>query len=204
MFGSNTAGANMRKVWVSYGDPTWHITTSMYASLGKYFNLPSWGTGGATDSVRVDAHAGAETGEGILMAIIYGASLVHDAGFYNYGYCYDAKYLIFVDALIRRARHLERRWGFSDWELCIEEIDNVARQPAHMPGYLASEFTARHLRESTYLPPEIWDVDRIDQGVCPPMGDRLASQRNRILAEHQVTPIPEEARRELDAYCAAL
>ena len=204
VFGSNSAGADLRKAWVSYGNPAWHITTAMYGSLGKYFNLPSWGTGGATDSVRVDAHAGAETEEGILMAVMYGTSLVHDAGFYNYGYCYDAKYLVFVDALIRRARHHERSWSFGDWELCIDEIDTVARQPEELPGYLASEFTARHFRESTYIPPAIWDVERIDLGVCAALGDRLASERNRILAEHQPEPIPAEVRRELDEYCAKL
>jgi len=204
VFGSNSAGANLRKAWVSYGNPTWHITTPMYASLGKYFNLPTWGTGGATDSVRVDAHAGAETEEGILMSIIYGTSLVHDAGFYNYGYCYDAKYLIFVDAIIHRARHHERNWGFSDWELCIDEIDRVARQPAGLPGYLASEFTAQHFRESMYIPPDIWEVDRIDQTVCVPLGDRLASQRNRILAEHEVAPIAADVSQELDEYYEGL
>lgn len=204
VFGSNTAGADLRKAWVSYGNPAWHITTAMYASLGKYLNLPSWGTGGATDSVRVDAHAGAESEEGIFMATLYGTSLVHDAGFYNFGYCYDAKYLIFVDALIQRARHHERSLSFSDWELCIDEIDTVARQPEDLPGYLASEFTVQHFRDSMYIPPDVWDVDRIDLAVCPPLGDRLASQRNRILTEHEVEPMPTEVSRELDEYCAGL
>jgi trimethylamine--corrinoid protein Co-methyltransferase len=201
VFGSNSAGADLRRAWVSYGNPAWHITTAMYASLADHFNLPSWGTGGATDSVRVDAHSGAESQEGIAMATMYGTSLVHDAGFYNFGYCYDAKYLILVDALIKRARYHGRSLSFSDWELCIDEIDTVARQSAELPGYLASDFTAQHFRESMYIPPEIWDVERIDLAVSPPLGDRLALQRNRILAEHQVEPIEAEACQKLDEYC---
>jgi trimethylamine:corrinoid methyltransferase-like protein len=134
------------------------------------------------------------------MATMYGTSLVHDAGFYNYGYCYDAKYLIFVDALIKRARYHERRLSFSDWELCIDEIDTVARQPTDLPGYLASEFTAQHYRETMYIPQEVWDVERIDLAFCPPLGDRLASLRNRILAEHEVEPIAPEVCQDLDEY----
>lgn len=150
-------------------------------------------------SLWSDKHVG-----DIFMATMYGTSLVHDAGFYNFGYCYDSKYLIFIDALIWRARHHERSMSFNDWELCIDEIDTVARQPDELPGYLASGFTVKHFRESMYIPPEIWSEERIDLAVCPPLGDRLASQRNTILREHEVEPIAPEASRKLDEYCEGL
>jgi trimethylamine--corrinoid protein Co-methyltransferase len=204
VFGANSAGADMRTVRVSYGNPAWHITAAMYSSLGRYFNLPSWGTGGATDSVRVDAQAGAETEEGIYMAVMYGASLVHDAGFFNYGYLMDAKYLVFVDALIARARYHARALNFDDASLCIEEIARIAGQPAEEGGYAASEFTARHFREHLYIPPEFMRADRVDSGVSAALGNSLLAARNKILTTHNPPVMDPERTRQVSAYLDAL
>ena len=50
----------MRSTIVSYGDPVWFKTTAMYADLGKFYGLPSWGTAGSSDSFEVDAQAALE------------------------------------------------------------------------------------------------------------------------------------------------
>ena len=203
VFGANSAGVNMKTAWVSYGNPAWHVTTGMYASIGDYLNLPSWGTGGATDSVRVDAQAGAESEEGIFMAVMHGTSMVHDAGFYNYGYAYDPKYLVFIDGLVKRARHFEKSLTFNDEDLCMDQIDDVARHPED-GGFIMHEETARHLRESLYQPPDYMNTARIDSGNISVLGEQLAAERARILNEHVVTPLDVSTMNRVNEYMRGL
>ena len=66
VYGANTSSVDMKSMLVCYGAPEWYKTVAMYADMGKYYKLPSWGTAGCSDAFFVDAQAAMEAYEGIV------------------------------------------------------------------------------------------------------------------------------------------
>jgi trimethylamine--corrinoid protein Co-methyltransferase len=188
LFGANNAALDMRSMQVCYGPPEWFKTVAMYADLGKFHNLPTWGTAGCSDSLAVDAQAAWEAGEGILMAVQSEATLNHNVGYLAHGTTYDARMLVLASAMIARARHLMRPADPSGGALACGVIDEVAR--GGLP-YLAHRHTLERFRQSLWIPPK-W-VNRRKAAregpPAPPLGELLAEEVRRILVEHQPRPL---------------
>jgi len=154
IFGANTSAMDMKTGIVCYGAPEWFRTTAMYADMAKYYNLPCWGTAGCSDSHCIDAQAGMEAYEGILMAIQSKSTLVHDVGFLGHGNLYDARMLVLTDEMIARAKKVLKPIDVSDNALAINAIDDVAKQNGM---YLAHEHTLRNFKSALWLPPKYID-----------------------------------------------
>ena len=118
VYGSNTSSMDMKTTLVCYGAPEWFKTVAMYADMGNYYNLPSWGTAGSSDSFYIDAQAAMEAYEGVLLALQSGSSLVHDVGYLAHGELYDARMLVLTDEMIRRAKHVLKEVDLSKNALC--------------------------------------------------------------------------------------
>jgi len=54
LYGMNTAALDMKSTIVSYGSPEWSMGMGAWVELARFYNLPVWGYGGATDSKVVD------------------------------------------------------------------------------------------------------------------------------------------------------
>ncbi|MCD6494883.1 trimethylamine methyltransferase family protein, partial [Candidatus Bipolaricaulota bacterium] len=76
---------------------------------------------------RVDAQAGEEAFQSILLTLQSGATVVHDVGFLAYGSLYDARFLILNDEMIARARSMWRPLELTEENLALSVIDDVAR-----------------------------------------------------------------------------
>lgn len=197
VYGSNNAAADMRSGRICYGSPEWFRTVAMYADMGRFYGLPSWGTAGSSDAHAVDAQTAWEAYEGILMAVQSGSTLVHDVGYLAYGSLYDARMLVLADEMIRRARHLMQPADLSDASLATDVIDDVSRNKSI---YLAHEHTRRHFRESLWIPPA-WinrDAIALDQAERPPLADLLADEARNILSTHKVPPLAADKQAAID------
>ncbi|NIV37519.1 MAG: trimethylamine methyltransferase, partial [Anaerolineae bacterium] len=53
--------------------------------MGKYYDLPVFGLGGATDAKVLDQQCGAEVALSLFTALLHGANIVHDIGFMDSG-----------------------------------------------------------------------------------------------------------------------
>ena len=161
IYGSNTSSLDMRTGLVAYGAPEWFRTVSMYADMGMHYNLPIWGTAGSSDSLSVDAQAGMEAYEGIMMALLSGPTMVHDMGYLAHGEIYDARMLVLTDMMITRARKLLREADLSDGSLAVDTINEVARGERM---YLAHKHTATRFRKALWLPPAYIDRRHVEKG----------------------------------------
>ena len=196
IYGANTTSADMRTTSVCYGAPEWPKTVAIYAEQGKRYQLPTWGTAGCTDAHRLDAQAAFEGYEGILLALQSGTTLAHDVGYLAYGSLYDARFLILCDTMIGRAKHLLRPLDLSEDVLGFEAIEEASR--TSMP-FLALEHTARHFRDSLWMPPafinrskmESYDTER-------PLNDLLGDEVTRILDSHRPQPLPDSIASAID------
>ena len=188
---------DMTTMIVRYGAPEWFRTVAMYAEMGRFYGLPSWGTAGCSDARVINAQAGMEAYEGILMALLSGSTLVHDVGFLGHGEVYHPGMLVLTKAMIDRARFLLKEPDMSADALALEVIDQVARQPGSL--FLAEPHSAENFRTALWLAPryfekglmEDWDANKLQDQLTAEANELLASATPSLLDEHRVAGVNE-------------
>ncbi len=189
VFGANTWATDMRSSIVCYGSPECATSTAAYADLGRFYDLPSWGGAGCTDAHTVDAQAGEEAFQSILLAQQSGASIAHDVGFLAHGSVYDSRFLILTHEMIGRVRRMWSALDPTEESLAVSVIDEVARASIRGEGptiYLKHPHTAKHFRESLYLPPRYIERRSLDLAhPKEPLLDRLTAEVEEILAREE-------------------
>jgi trimethylamine--corrinoid protein Co-methyltransferase len=196
----------MRYGKVLYGAPEWFKTVAMYADMGRFYRLPTWGTGGCSDAHSIDAQAGFESYEGILLSCQSGPTMVHDVGYLSYGFLYDARMVVLADEIIRRARHLTDVIDVDHDQESFKAIDEVARGYWGYGSFLDHPHTATNFRKNLWLPPRFIQRKLLAAGASPQaeLYDRLTQEVHTILATHQVTALPDDKLGEIDRYLDSL
>ena len=186
VFGANTWATDMRNSIVCYGSPECATSTAAYADLGRFYDLPSWGGAGCTDAHTLDAQAGEEAFQSILIAHQAGATVAHDVGFLAYGSLYDARYLVLTHEMIGRVRQMWSRLDPSEENLAVDVIDTVARASIRGDGptiYLKHPHTAKFFRKSLYLPPRYIERGSFDPShPSESLLERLEAEVTEILS----------------------
>lgn len=191
LYGMNTAALDMKTTIVSYGSPDWSLGMSAWAELARYYNLPIWGYGGATDSKLVDVQAGIEATFSILNAFLSRITLVHDVAYIEYGSTSSMEMLVIADEIIDMTRFLMDGLEVNRETLALDAIAKV--QPGE--GFLAEDHTMDHFRTAQWAPSLIdrnqYDVWR-DSG-SKDMFQRANERARAILSEHEVPPLSQQA-----------
>ena len=78
IYGAFTTIMDMRTSIFSYGAPELSLMTGALAQMAQHYELPFFGTAGATDAKFCDAQAGAEAAFQCLSAAAIGSGLIHD------------------------------------------------------------------------------------------------------------------------------
>jgi trimethylamine--corrinoid protein Co-methyltransferase len=191
LYGMNTAAMDMKSAIVSYGSPEWPLGLAAQMDLARYYNLPAWSAGGASDSKMVDAQAGIEMTFSILTNFLARATLVHDVGYIEYGSTSSMEALVIADEIIRETHFLVNGIDVNPTTLAL---DAVARaRPGG--GFLADNHTLNNWKWAQWRPALI---DRNRYGRWVKLGSKdmftRANERAReILREHEPPPLPEEA-----------
>ena len=202
VYGANTSVLDMGTTIVCYGAPEWFRTVAMYADMGKYYNLPSWGTAGCSDAFWIDAQSAMEAYEGILLAVQSGTTLAHDVGFLAHGSLYDARMLVLTDAMIKRAKYLLKPAELSEEAFAKDVIDEVARQHSL---FLAHPSTHNIYRRALWLPPSYINRQHISQyEQRRSLGEMLIDDVQKILATHQPNPLDENVDAAINQYLDSL
>ncbi|MBU0511253.1 MAG: trimethylamine methyltransferase family protein [Chloroflexi bacterium] len=191
LYGMNTAALDMKSAIVSYGSPEWPLGMMAQMDLARYYNLPAWSAGGASDSKVVDAQAGIEMTFSILTNFLARATLVHDVGYIEYGSTSSMEALVIADEIIREARYLTGGLDINPTTLALDAIARV--RPGG--GFLADDHTLDNFRTSQWIPRMI-DRSRYDSWKAAGSKDMYmrANERAReILAEHKVPPLSADA-----------
>jgi trimethylamine--corrinoid protein Co-methyltransferase len=191
LYGMNTAALDMKSTIVSYGSPEWSMGMGAWTALARCYNLPVWGYGGATDSKVVDSQAGIEATFSILNAFLARCTLVHDVAYIEYGSTSSMEMLVIADEIIRMTRYLMEGLRVDENTLALEVIHQV--NPGG--GFLAEEHTMDNFRTAQWLP-DLIDRSRHDsweKAGSKDMYVRANERARKLLAEHQVPPLPEKA-----------
>ncbi|OQY22236.1 MAG: hypothetical protein B6I34_06175 [Anaerolineaceae bacterium 4572_32.1] len=191
LYGMNTAALDMKSAIVSYGAPEWPTGMAAWCDLARWYDLPTWGAAGATDSKVVDAQAGVEATVSIMTAFLTRCNLVHDVGYIEYGTTSSMEMLVIADEIIRDVRRVIGGVEVNERTLAREAIHRA--RPGG--GFLADDHTLDNWKWAQWRP-ELIDRSRYDRWVKRGSKDMTARANERareILAEHQVPPLPEAA-----------
>jgi trimethylamine--corrinoid protein Co-methyltransferase len=194
VYGSGLHHMDMRTTISVYGAPEFQLARVAVAALGRYYELPTWGYAGHTDSNVMDGQAAADAMFSTMTALLVGANLVHDVGYIEAGLTTSPEMMVLTDEFIAMLRRFMAGVRLDDEALALEAIHRVG------PGgnYLTDEHTVAHFRE--LWQPSLFDRQRADDwraAGSKRLSDRLRDKTIAIMEDHQAEPLPESIREEI-------
>lgn len=169
---------------------------AVQAQMGQRLGLPTWGLAGASDSMDIDAQAGAESAFSILAQGLAGLNLIHDVGYLGAGMICSPEMLVMGDEICAMTRHLLRGMTVNADTLATEVIDQVG------PGgnFLQNPHTFNHFKSESWFP-KIMDRQYFENWVKagrPDTKQKVKAKLNKILDKHQPIPLGEHECSELE------
>jgi len=183
-------------VW-PYGSPEFMLANVSMAQLGRFYGLPTWSTGGCTDSKVLDGQATLDAALSLFVAAESGANLIHDVGSYlNFGLTGSPELLTICDEIVSMISYFLSGFEVNDETLAVDVIGRVG------PGghYLSQSHTLRFTKAERWFPTLL---DRQTRDAWVKNGSRDLLQRagkktKEILDSHVPTKLPSDIERELD------
>jgi trimethylamine--corrinoid protein Co-methyltransferase len=163
-------------------------------SMGKFYDLPVFGLGGATDSKVLDQQCAAEAALSLFTAHLNGANIVHDCGFMDAGMQGSLQLMAVANDLIGFIRAATAPVEVSEETLALDVVEELGPTG----DYLSHGHTYEHFREPYYskLADKRQYDDWASQGATT-MEERAAKQVETILESHEPEPLPEDVREAL-------
>jgi len=197
VFGSNMAALDMMSAVVAYGAPEWILGSAANAQMARFYNLPVWGTSGATDSKLIDAQAGMEAMLSVYSALLTRSNLVHDNGYMESGLTSSMEMILLVDEAIGIARFIADGIPVDEEYLALDAIARV--RPGR--GFLDDDHTFRNWRRVQYLTKRMdrkvfdnWEV-----GGSKSMYVRLNEEAKKILETHTVPALEDAVEKTIES-----
>jgi trimethylamine--corrinoid protein Co-methyltransferase len=196
IFGSNIAALDMMSAVVSYGAPEWILGSAANVEMARFYNLPVWGTSGATDSKLVDAQAGMEAMLSVYNALLSRSQLVHDNGYIESGLTSSMEMIVLVDEAVSIARYIVGGIPVDDTTLALDAIRRV--KPGR--GFLDDDHTLNNWKEVQYITKRmdrrVFDNWIADGGMD--MYARLNNEAKHILETHRVPELGDPVEKTIE------
>jgi len=199
IFGACVSRLDMRTMLFPYGSPEWRLNDLVMAELSRFYGLPVFGTGGATDSKLVDAQAGAEYASSLLVVALAGTNLIHDVGYLDSGLTGSLESIVLGAEQIRWVKHFTTGLDVSEETLALQVIDSVG--PAG--DFLGHDHTLKYLRRTMWVPHAV-DHKGYDDWAAAGAKDyaaRACEYARGLLQSHQPTLIDDSEDVKLRELC---
>jgi trimethylamine--corrinoid protein Co-methyltransferase len=201
VYGSGSGPLDMRTTVATYTSPEFMLHCKAIAELGqRYYNLPTWGFAGCTDSKLPDIQAGIDSSLWILWTALSGANLVHDIGYLESGMTCSYEMIVICDEIIGFVRRLLGGIELTPETLALDVIDEVG------PGgdHLSTRHTLRHFKECWY--PSLFDrfsYQSWTEAGQPSVIEKARQAARDAIANHYPDPLPEATLETLQGLVAA-
>jgi trimethylamine--corrinoid protein Co-methyltransferase len=132
-----------------HGFPEFGLGVAAQGEVLNYYDLPSWGTAGLTDSKMVDEQAAVESTFSCLLNGLAGINMIHDTGYMEMGMAGSTELVVLTDEILSMVHRVLQGITVNEESLAVRVIDQVG------PGgnFLTEEHTAHHFKgESTHIP----------------------------------------------------
>ena len=178
-----------------------HMLGSGYALIGKRLGLPTASNIGQSDSQRVDAQAGLESGIGIFVAALTGINLSRGAGMLNFANCQSFEKLVIDNNICGMAKRMVRGIEVNDETMALEEYFRVGRGGN---SHLNTQHTMDHFRQELFFPGPVINRRPAETGKQTRSAfDRAKEEVVSRLNGYESKPMPEKMVKELKALVAS-
>lgn len=163
-------------------------------TMGKYYDLPVFGLGGATDAKVLDQQCGIEMTISLMTALLHGANIVHDVGFMNSGLQGSLQMQVIANDTIGFLRAATKGVTVDDETLALDVVEELGTTGS----YLDHPHTLRHFREPFYS--KLFDKGSFSQWEkrgSLTMEDRAAKVVAEILETHVVEPLSIDVQKQI-------
>jgi len=191
IFGSMPNIMDMKTTICPYGNPELSFLVAAITEVSHYYKLPMFGTAGCTDSDVINAQTGAEVTYQILMTMLSGADLVHDAGLMYHSQVESPELTVFANEIIDMVKVLVGGMEINDETLPLDLIERVG------PGgdYISQSHTLKHFHK--FWVPKLFDRSMVKREGVKDCEELLNERTIEILKTHRPKPLSENLVKEL-------
>jgi len=157
IYGGGPTTLDMKTSNFCYGAPETFLGRAIRKEIAAYYDIPVFSTGGCTDAKEIDAQAGAEAANSLLMTAMSGANLIHDVGYMDSGMTSSLEFLTICNDIIGSIKRILNNVEVSEETLAVDLIDETG------PGgtFLNTQHTVDRFKERIWSP-EIIERDSYD------------------------------------------
>ena len=178
-----------------FAGPEQALMAVAMTQMGKRYGLPVYINVGLTDSKVVDAQAGMEAGATLVCGALAGADIFGHLGICGVDQATSLDMLVMQNELIGYVERITRGVRMDEEAIAFDVLREVG------PGgtFIDRDHTAANFRKELWFP-RLLDREFYDAWAAagsPTMADRCRREKERLLAEHRVTPLPEDLDQEV-------
>lgn len=194
LYGYGSSPMDMKTMQAGYALPMAMQIQGGMCDMARFYGLPIWGEASSC-SKTVDGQAVMEASQFILMASLQGCNITHDIAYLEFGLTYSLDFLVMVDEIISRTKHIVAKVETGEDYIGLDAI----RRIGHGGNYLGDEHTMRHLKESwrgdlsDFRSYEDWSEDGFTT-----MEQRANRKLKKILATHNTEPLTDQVEGEIN------
>jgi trimethylamine--corrinoid protein Co-methyltransferase len=199
MWGNVGSISDMRSGLFGSGAVELGMINAAMNQMAKFYRVPTYSTGGMSDSKIPDAQAGVEKSLQALVVALAGGNYIHDAAGMLECCLLSSheQYVIDNEMLGMICRILDGIRVTPD-TLSLDQI----RQVGPRGNFMGLRHTLQHVRSGEHYLPRLFDRSTRDTWASRGSKDirEIANQKAKeILATHQVEPLPQEVKDRLTA-----
>jgi trimethylamine--corrinoid protein Co-methyltransferase len=194
LYGSGLHHLDMRTTISVYSAPEFELARVAVAEMGRFYDMPTWGYAGHSDSCVMDEQAAADAAFSVLASLLAGSNLVHDVGYLEAGLTTSPEMIVFTAEMIEMLRRFTAGVALDAESLALDVIHSVG------PGgeFISTDHTMEHFRD--FWEPTLFNRQRLDDWLedgGKRLGERLRERAVAIIDEHEPEPLSEHARQEI-------
>jgi trimethylamine--corrinoid protein Co-methyltransferase len=190
LMGMGPAVLDMATSQSSYNAPEYYLAYLAAIEMSHYYDLPSWGYAGTSDSQIPDSQAALEAALITFLSTMSGANMNHDLGYLDFGRAGSLEMVVIMDEIIDQLRRLQRGILVNDDELGLDVIQEIG------PGgqFLTHNHTLKHFRTTQWRPRLICreGYEKWEESGSRSLLDRARYRLKEIFETHRPLPIPPE------------
>ena len=148
IMGMGPAVLDMATTQSSYNAPEYYLAYLAAVEMSRYYDLPSWGYAGTTDSQIIDGQASLEAALITFISTMSGANLNHDVGYLDFGRTGSLEQIVIMDEVIGQMRRFREGIPVDDETLALDVIEQVG----HGGHFLGHRHTLSHFMTTQWRP----------------------------------------------------
>jgi len=178
------------------GTPECCLLGIAFNEIAHYYNLPTWGTAGTSDSKILDEQAAIEITMSILLNALSGFNMIHDLGYLENGLVGSLEMLTMCDEIVGMVKRILQG--------IIINNDTLAWETIHQVG-IGGEFLTSN-QTLKYYKTEHWHPSLLDRNIyqrwikagAKTLRERVNQKTRKLIKEESVDLLPEKTRRVLN------